>query len=355
MNKTIGIILTVFITAVVIGGVVFFLQEQRYRPTRTNQNTNQLTNVNQTAETNTNTIEVVQRIVYYPNREQDPDFTQCNSVFPVQRTIPIAPSATTSDMLKATLQALFAGPTVQEAAAGYASLFSKDTQGILKDVFITDHTAYINLTDIRTVIPNASTSCGGADFFAEVETTVKQFSGITRIIYAIDNTPQTFYEWIQIGCGTENDFCDASPFGGSAAVTRSVNVYVVNLEDTGQHGNTIGCGDSVVPLAKIVTADSKKIEDAIAAAVDALLSIPTQTVEHDYYNALYQSHLTVDSVTLNGAVAHVALSGTYALGGVCDNPRFETQLVHTVTQFPEVETADITVNGKSLREILSLQ
>jgi hypothetical protein len=43
------------------------------------------------------------------------------------------------------------------------------------------------------------------------------------------------------------------------------------------------------------------------------------------------------------------------LGGVCDNPRVEAQLVETAMQFPGVMEAAITINGTPLEEALSLK
>ncbi len=77
-------------------------------------------------------------------------------------------------MVKAALKELFKGPTEEEKSQGYTSWFSKK-QDILKSVKVKNGTAYVNLKDLRPMIPNASTSCGSAEFFAEVETTPQQF------------------------------------------------------------------------------------------------------------------------------------------------------------------------------------
>jgi hypothetical protein len=45
-----------------------------------------------------------------------------------------------------------------------------------------------------------------------VETTLKQFPTVDKVIFAIDGKPVTFYEWMQIGCYEENNFCDETPF-----------------------------------------------------------------------------------------------------------------------------------------------
>ena len=49
---------------------------------------------------------------------------------------------------------------------GYTSWFSPATAGALRNVTIKDGTAYVDLADLRSTIPNASTSCGSAAFLA---------------------------------------------------------------------------------------------------------------------------------------------------------------------------------------------
>lgn len=144
--------------------------------------------------------------LFFSNSILDPEIS-CNKVFPVEREVP-----ETLGVAKVALEELFKGPTEEEKNQGYVSWFSQETEDILKSVKIENNTAYVNLKDIRQIIPNVSTSCGSAEFLAEVETTLKQFSTVERVIIAIEDKPSTFYEWIQIGCAKENDFCDETPF-----------------------------------------------------------------------------------------------------------------------------------------------
>lgn len=136
---------------------------------------------------------------------------------------------------------------------------------------------------------------------------------------------------------------------------RPLKIYMIYLEDNGSHGEKIGCDDSVIPLTKFVKVRTKQTEDAIIAALTQLLAIHSPTTEQGYYTALHQSNLTVSNVTIEQRIAHVQLTGTYLFGGVCDNPRFEAQLIHTVTQFDDIDEARITINGKSLADIISLK
>jgi hypothetical protein len=149
--------------------------------------------------------------IYLNNENSNPNSGDCSKVYPVDRVIP-----KTLGVAKAALQELFKGPTGQEISQGYVSWFSQKTQNILKSIKIESGTAYVDLTDIRQIIPNVSASCGSAQFLAEVETTLKQFESVKKVIIAIDGKPSNFYEWIQIGCAKENDFCDETHFNNQA-------------------------------------------------------------------------------------------------------------------------------------------
>jgi hypothetical protein len=74
------------------------------------------------------------------------------------------------------------------------------------------NTAYVDLTDVRPLMPSANTSCGQQTFFAEVETTLRRVRPVERVIYAIEGDPAPFYEWMQLGCSAANDYCERAPF-----------------------------------------------------------------------------------------------------------------------------------------------
>jgi spore germination protein GerM len=73
------------------------------------------------------------------------------------------------------------------------------------------------------------------------------------------------------------------------------------------------------------------------------------------YNALYQSDLQVESVSIVDGIATINLTGRLLMGGECDNPRIQAQLEQTVLQFPTVTKAEIFINGKTLADALSLK
>lgn len=146
-------------------------------------------------------------VVYFNNSSRAAAGEECSSVYGVERAV-----QKDETPIQAALEQLFAGPTEKEIQLGFSSFFSEATRNILKSVKIRDRTAYINLTDIRNIIPNASSSCGSSQLLSEIIETVKHDRSVERVIIAIEGNPQTFYDFIQIGCGEENDWCDTTPF-----------------------------------------------------------------------------------------------------------------------------------------------
>ena len=140
---------------------------------------------------------------------------------------------------------------------------------------------------------------------------------------------------------------------GAVQQTQEAQIYLVALEDAGRSGQEIGCGDSLVPVTVNLPA-ANTTEEAIRNALDELLTAGDKyATGAGLYNALKNSHLTVDQVALNGNSAVVSLFGNLSLGGVCDNPRLQAQLEQTVLQFPQVDRVQITINGRPLADLLS--
>jgi spore germination protein GerM len=147
--------------------------------------------------------------LYFPNTKRDGG--DCSvKVYPVTRTIP-----KTTAVARAALEQLFAGPTSQEKANGFYSDFSEATKSFLISVNVKGGAAYVNLRDLSstTSIGNFTTSCGGSNFFGQVENTLKQFTSIKKAFFAMEGDPSLFYDWMQVGeCPKELKNCDASNF-----------------------------------------------------------------------------------------------------------------------------------------------
>ena len=147
--------------------------------------------------------------LYFPNAKYNqPDCSV--PVYPTVRTI-----ERTTAVAKATLEQLFGGPTSDEKAKGFYSDFSDATKSLLISVNIKNRVAYVNLRDLTAIstIGNFTTSCGGSNFFGQVETTLRQFPTIRKVFFAFEGNPSLFYDWMQIGeCPKELRNCDASNF-----------------------------------------------------------------------------------------------------------------------------------------------
>jgi hypothetical protein len=145
--------------------------------------------------------------LYFGNSALGSDI-DCSKVFAVHRTIPAVP-----DVATATMTELFKGTTPGESAQGYTSWFSAATANTLISIKKTGSTAYINLaSDVPVLIPNASASCGSAAYLASMGTTAQQATMTRRVLYALNGKPAPFWEWLQRGCGKDNDQCDPKPF-----------------------------------------------------------------------------------------------------------------------------------------------
>jgi LysM repeat protein len=131
-------------------------------------------------------------------------------------------------------------------------------------------------------------------------------------------------------------------------VFSTVKVALIDLEG----GGGVGCGDSVVLVNRQVTPTTAPL----TAAIRSLLSIKGQYYgQSGLYNALYQSSLSIQSVSIVNGVAYIRLTGKIASGGVCDDPRIIAQFERTAKQFSTVKSARVYINGKLLQDVLSLK
>ncbi len=138
----------------------------------------------------------------------------------------------------------------------------------------------------------------------------------------------------------------------ATAGPRTVKIFLIAIDDNGQSGDLVGCGDSAVPV-EVQIAPTQAV---LRGALEALLAIKDPYYgQSGLYDALYQSDLKVEDVNIKDGTAIVNLTGSMMLGGECDNPRVQAQLEQTALQFATVQAVQITVNGKALKDVLSLK
>lgn len=147
--------------------------------------------------------------VYFGDSNDNPNIEDCSKVKAVYRKVP-----KTKAVARVALNELFKGPTKKEKEAGLFSWFTKDSKHILKNITIKNGYAYVNFDKwVLEHMGNATTSCGGANFISEIETTLKQFPTVKKVFYAIEKNPLEFYDWMQVGeCPMELKNCDNSNF-----------------------------------------------------------------------------------------------------------------------------------------------
>jgi hypothetical protein len=136
----------------------------------------------------------------------------------------------------------------------------------------------------------------------------------------------------------------------TTATEQFVRIVLIALEDNGQSGTLVGCGDSAIPINVTIP----RTQGVLRAALEKLFSAKEQFYgESGYYNALYQSDLRVASVLIEQGKAVIHLTGSLMLGGTCDAPRVEAQIEQTALQFSTVNDVAVFVNDVPLEEVLS--
>ena len=120
---------------------------------------------------------------------------QCDDVTTFERQID-----SSLDWIAGAFESLLAGPTEPEMAAGAASFLSIETMGMMQSAAVEDGLLVVDMGDLRSVIPNASTACGSMALLAQFNTTAFQFSSVDRLRYEIQGNCDTFANWLQREC-----------------------------------------------------------------------------------------------------------------------------------------------------------
>ncbi len=131
----------------------------------------------------------------------------------------------------------------------------------------------------------------------------------------------------------------------------SATLYYLALGDAGTEGTAVGCGDSAVAVTSVAIS----FTDPVEGALRTLLADHSQFLgQSGLNNALWQSRLEVQSVTRGPGSITAHLTGTLKMGGECDIPRVQQQLLLTARDAAGGPVA-VTINGKPLNAVLSLK
>lgn len=213
---------------------------------------------------------------------------------------------------------LYNGLQYSELTVAEASVFDDGTASVALEGYV-----------------EAGGECDLPRIAAQLELTVLQFPQVEAVDITINDQPLEVI------------------VGGSGLTPAAVDVYLVALEDAGTQGEEIGCGDSIVAVQRVINPAAEPLQ----AALEELLAIEGDFyLNTGFYNALYQSDLSLESLELgDDGTAYIDLTGSLMLGGTCDNPRVEAQLEQTALQFDEVTAVEITLDGEPLDDVLSEQ
>jgi hypothetical protein len=114
-----------------------------------------------------------------------------------------APAPPPDGELRAVLERLLRGPDEPAPAGEATSWFSAETAGALRSVAVdADGNATVDFRDLRTTIPNASSSAGSRMLLDELNAAVFSVAGIASVQYTMDGSCDLFWEWLQYGCTT---------------------------------------------------------------------------------------------------------------------------------------------------------
>jgi hypothetical protein len=131
-------------------------------------------------------------------------------------------------------------------------------------------------------------------------------------------------------------------------VFTQVKVYPIALGE-GTPGN-IGCGDK--PVA--VTRNVRPTTAPLTAAIRELITLKGKHYgESGLFNPLYQSNLSIQTVTLVNGKASIRLVGTLHVEGACQGAAVKAVFDRTALQFSTVKSVSVYINGRSLIDILS--
>lgn len=203
----IGKVILILLVVILAVGAGIYIKERSLSESRETGNEEQVQAEISVSPNPKVTPKKVKVSVYFGNSKLNPNSIDCKKVYPVEREV------FQGNEVIGAIDALFGGPTADELKQGYTSFFSSKTKGINIGSFVKNGILYINFSSsILKLIPNVTTSCGSGQFTSEIQTTAKQFSGINKVYFAIESNPETYYNWMQVGCTPNADYCDATPF-----------------------------------------------------------------------------------------------------------------------------------------------
>ena len=158
----------------------------------TTELTTTITSVSTTTSSTTTESHETQavRLFFHPD-----DSADCATTISFERLVP-----SNADPIQEALAALVGGPSEDEVAAGARSFFGSSTVDVLLSTSLVDGLLTVDFDDLRSLIPNASASCGSEALLAELDRTALQFETVERVRYEINGSCMVFANWLQRDC-----------------------------------------------------------------------------------------------------------------------------------------------------------
>lgn len=115
----------------------------------------------------------------------------------------VSPEQSTVGHLTTAVNELVQGPTKAEQQSGLASVFSRQTSGILRNVRLDDRgKAVVNFKPFADEIPSPSAADASAHLIFSLNETVFQFSAVDAIDYRVNGDCDAFWEPLASQCQT---------------------------------------------------------------------------------------------------------------------------------------------------------
>lgn len=133
------------------------------------------------------------------------------------------------DLYRSTFVQLVAGPSESEIVAGASTFFSSKTADVINSVVVSDGLMRVDFADLRTLIPNASSSCGSQALLSQLNSTAFQFTEVERTRFSIEGSCGDFASWLQRECfetnkeGQELGLPTSEQAGGSGCTPASID------------------------------------------------------------------------------------------------------------------------------------
>ncbi|WP_316572410.1 GerMN domain-containing protein [Neobacillus sp. YIM B06451] len=98
---------------------------------------------------------------------------------------------------------LIRGPSKEEIAEGFISIFNEETADLLHSIELQDSGHLIvDFVDFSKIIPNGNASAASFGMMETLNKTVSQFAEVETIEYRFDGSCAEFFGWIQQSCTT---------------------------------------------------------------------------------------------------------------------------------------------------------